>query len=205
MGNGLGLGSGLRMGSMNTFHTPPSHRPEAARDVPDYGLPAGMNMHVSDLHALFAAAPHVCHDSGFRTQIESLSAISNFWAPLLPRDKNPCLLSIAAVNCSVAINHLAPLQCAPAVGRHRRSSITSLGNALSDVPPNHSGKARPRPQILRYRFSLDKRSLGPSGNSAWSLRSTPGAWGTPTRPQRSTPTDTCLIRMTVPRRWQSMR
>jgi hypothetical protein len=54
MGNGLGLGS------MNTFLTPPSHRPKAARDVPDNGLPAGMNMDVSDLHALFAAAPHVC-------------------------------------------------------------------------------------------------------------------------------------------------
>ena len=45
MGNGLGLGS------MNTFLTPPSHRPKAARDVPDNGLPAGVNMDVSDLHS----------------------------------------------------------------------------------------------------------------------------------------------------------
>ena len=37
-----------------------SHRPRAARDVTDYGLAAGMNMDVPNLHALFAAAAHVC-------------------------------------------------------------------------------------------------------------------------------------------------
>jgi hypothetical protein len=53
------MGNGLRMGSMNTFFTPPSLRPQAAGDIPDNGLPASMNMDVPDLHALFAAAAHV--------------------------------------------------------------------------------------------------------------------------------------------------
>ena len=49
------MNNGLLMGSINIFPIPPSHRrSQAASDVPDNCLAPGMNMHMPDLHALFA-------------------------------------------------------------------------------------------------------------------------------------------------------